>query len=516
MNVTQPPAEQEAIAFLGNPRNHGGAVVARIDTHAAIVFLVGDRAFKLKRAVRYPYLDYGTLERRRAACVAEVAINRRTAPSLYLGVQAVVRGSEGDLCLSALSDDGAGFGAEAVDWVVTMRRFPDDALFDRLAERHALTLPILRALAERIATFHAAAAPRPDGGGAEGMRAVVVGNLDDLRGASTVFPAATVARLADDSTAAITRLAGLLEARRRGGFVRHCHGDLHLRNIVLLDGIPTLFDAIEFDEALAVTDVLYDLAFLLMDLDHRGLRPLGNAVLNRWVEVSGDAEGLAALPLFLSARAAVRAKVLAAALRVANAPPDVAAEARGYLDHAVAALEPPPARLVVIGGLSGSGKSVLAAALAPSLGACPGALVLRSDALRKSLFGVADTARLPSDAYTPAAITRVYHGLMERARAALTAGHAVVIDAVCARPSERAAFESLAADLGLRFDGVWLDAPLERRVERVANRRNDASDATVEVAKAQERYDLGPMAWARLDAGRVASDVLAEALERLL
>ncbi len=171
-----------------------------------------------------------------------------------------------------------------------------------------------------------------------------------------------------------------------------------------------------------------------------------------------------------------------------------------------------PSRLVVIGGLSGSGKSVLAAALAPSLSAC----LLRSDVVRKRLFGVADTDRLPPDAYAPAVTARVFDGLLAQAREALAANRAVVVDAVCARPSERSAFESAAAALGRRFDGIWLDAPLDCRVARVANRRNDASDATAEVAKAQERYDLGPMAWARLDAGRVASDMLADALKRLL
>lgn len=512
------PQPQEAIAFLNDPRSHDGAAVTRVDTHAAVVFLVGDRAYKLKRAVRYPYLDYATVEKRRAACLAELAINRRTAPTLYLGVQAVLRGPDGVLRLAPLSDavDDAA-NAEAVDWVVAMRRFPDEALFDRMAERHALTPPLMRRLAERIAAFHAAAEPRRDGGGLAGMRAVVDGNIDALQSFPALFPADRVARLAERSAAALDRLRAVLGDRRRDGFVRHCHGDLHLRNIVLLDGAPTLFDAIEFDEALAVTDVVYDLAFLLMDLDHRGLRALGDAVLNRYVEETGDVGGLAALPLFLSARAAVRAKVLAAAGEI---NPDMAvqadAEARRYLDHAIAALEPPPPRLVAVGGLSGSGKSRLAEGLAPDLGAAPGALVLRSDALRKRLWGVAETDRLPPEAYAPDVTARVYGALAERARLALSVGQAVVIDAVCASPDERALFESVAADAAARFDGLWLDAPLDLRAQRVTNRRNDASDATAEVVKRQESYDLGAMRWARLDAGRVASDVLAEALKRLV
>ncbi|RJF79387.1 hypothetical protein D3877_21665 [Azospirillum cavernae] len=510
------PQPQEAIAFLNDPRHHDGAAVTRVDTHAAMVFLVGERAYKLKRAVRYPYLDYATAEKRRVACLAELAINRRTAPSLYLGVQAILRGVDGGLRLAPLSDGvDAAANAEAVDWVVTMRRFPDEALFERMAERQALTPSIMRALAERIAAFHAAAEPRRDGGGLAGMRAVVDGNIDALQSFPALFPADRVARLGERTAAALDRLRAVLGDRRRDGFVRHCHGDLHLRNIVLLDDGPTLFDAIEFDESLAVTDVFYDLAFLLMDLDHRGLRPLGNAVLNRYVEETGDVGGVATLPLFLSARAAIRAKVLAAADELA---PDAAAqaEARRYLDDAIAALEPPPPRLVAVGGLSGSGKSRLARGVAPDLGGAPGALVLRSDVLRKRLCGVAETDRLPPDAYAPDLTARVYDGLAERARLALSAGQAVVIDAVCASPDERALFESVAAAAAVRFDGLWLDAPLNLRAQRVTNRRNDASDATADVVKRQETYDLGDMRWTRLDTGRVASDVLAEALKRLV
>ena len=503
-----PGPQEEAIAFLGDPRTHGGQPVERIDTHAALVFLAGDRALKLKRAVRYPYLDYSTVAKRHAACVAELAINRRTAPTLYRGVVAIRREADGRL---RLDEEGGEAAGDAIDWLVSMARFPDEALFDRMAERGGLTPVLMRRLAERIAAFHRDAAPRPDGGGVEALRAVADGNLEDLRAAPDLFPADAVARLAERTGDALDRLAPLLEARRRDGFVRHGHGDLHLRNIVLLDGEPTLFDAIEFDEALAVADVLYDLAFLLMDLDHRGLRPLGNAVLNRYLEEMEDYGGLAALPLFLSLRAAVRAKVSAAALRLGGKAEGLAQEARRYLDQALAALDPAPARLVAVGGLSGTGKTKLAKGIAPDLGPSPGAVVLRSDVLRKRLCGVADTDRLPADGYAPAVTERVYDELYRRAAAVLAAGHAVVVDAVSARPDERRRIEGVAADAGVRFDGIWMEAPLSERVERVTNRRNDASDATADVVERQESYDLGTIDWTRLDSGRVAADVLDDA-----
>lgn len=502
-------------AFLADPASHGGAAVERVETHAAIVFLAGNRAYKLKRAVRYPYLDYSTPARRRAACLEELRLNRRTAPSLYLGLESVVRRADGALAFGG--EDAA--GGTALDWLVVMRRFSQDDLLDRVAERGGLDEALARGLADAVTAFHQTAEPRPDGGGAAAMREVVEGNIAELRANASLFPPERVERLARVSAAALERLAPLLEERRRGGCVRHCHGDLHLRNIVRLDGKPVLFDGIEFDERLAVIDVAYDLAFLLMDLERRGLRPLGNAVLNRSLDMTEDYGALAPLPLFLSARAAIRAKIAAttAALRPGGeAARALEREAVAYLDQALAALEPPPPRLVAVGGLSGSGKTRLARALAPSLGASPGAVVLRSDALRKRLNGVAETERLPADSYTPAMTGRVYAGLLERARIVLTAGHAVVLDAVHARPDERAAVAGLAEAVGVRFDGVWLDAPLDTRIARIAARRGDASDATAEVAERQDVYDLGPLEWLRTNAGRDAGETLAAVLERLV
>lgn len=515
MQHTEPDSDQrEVTAFLGDPRSHGGVAVERVDTHAAMVFLAGDRAYKLKRAVRYPYLDYSTVERRHAACVAELTLNRRTAPTLYLRVAPVVRRGDG----LALGGEGAAPPEAVLDWVVVMQRFPADALLERMAERGALTDDLTRALADSVAAFHQTAERRTDGGGAAAMRAVIDGNLRELRDSPALFPPDRVDRLATRSVAALDRLAPLMEARREAGFVRHGHGDLHLRNIVLLGGRPTLFDGIEFDESLAVIDIAYDLAFLLMDLEQRGLRAHANTVLNRWLDATGDLEGLALLPLFLSMRAAVRAKVAAAAARLRGDDGGAAGlrrEAVGYLDLAIRALDPAPPRLVAVGGLSGTGKTRLALGLAPWIGPMPGAVVLRSDVLRKRLFGVADTDRLPAEAYDMAVTRRVYALLAEQARRVLAAGHAAVADAVHARPEERAAIAAVARDLRARFDGVWLDAPLATRVARVESRRGDASDATAEVATRQDSYDVGAIDWLRVDAGRDAADALADLRERL-
>jgi predicted kinase len=310
----------------------------------------------------------------------------------------------------------------------------------------------------------------------------------------------------------------LLDARAESGHVRRCHGDLHLRNVVLLDGQPTLFDAIEFNDAIACIDVFYDLAFLLMDLDHRDLRPFANLVLNRYLQQRDECAALPLLPLLLSMRAAVRAKVAASLEAIADNDTGKAKqrnEAGVYFRRALDYLNPPPPRLVAVGGLSGSGKATLARALAPENGAAPGALHLRSDVLRKQLAGVAELERLPAAAYSAEATAAVYAELARRAAQGLAAGQSVVVDAVFARPEERADIEAVAQTVGTGFTGLWLAADRSVLTARVQGRRSDASDADARVVERQLTYDLGVIAWQRLPSSRPASELKADALTRL-
>lgn len=497
--------QRSVAAFLADPASHGGVAVERVDTHGALVFLAGDRAYKMKRAVRFPYMDFSTLPRRQAACAAEVRLNRRTAPDLYLGVETVVRRPDGRLTL--------GGPGTPVEELVVMRRFIEAQRFDRLAERGALTPERMAGLADQVAAFHDSAEPCPGAGGAAAMRWVVAENIAELRQAPDLFAPETVAALAARSAAALDRLAPLLDRRRDEGRVRRCHGDLHLRNIVMMDDRPVVFDAIEFNDDLAVIDVFYDLAFLLMDLEHRGLRPLANRVLNRYLERTGDVEGLGPLPLFLSARAVVRAKVGASAAAVGQADLEAAralrTEATAYLDHALAFLSPAPARLVAVGGLSGSGKSTLARALAPMLDPAPGAVVLRSDVARKRRMGVDEHVRLSEKGYHADITAAVYEDIVRSAGLALRSGHAVVTDAVYARPSERQAIEAVAAASAVPFTGFWLHADEPALVARVGARTHDASDATPEIVHRQLGYALGEITWQPIDASGDPAAVLA-------
>lgn len=507
--------QDNVIALLSRPESFGAEAVEVVETHGSLVFLAGERAYKLKRAVRYSYLDYSTPERRREACEAELAVNRRFAPSLYLGVAPVVRGADGRLRLG-----GEGV---PVDWLVVMRRFDQAAQFDRMAERGALTPELMRALADRLAELHAAAGPRPGHGGVGGLGRAVAITVENLRPeAGAAFAADAVEDWTARAQTALRAQSRLLEHRRLAGKVRACHGDLHLRNICLIDGRPTPFDAIEFDPDISSTDVLYDLAFLLMDLHGRGLDRLGNVVFNRYLDRVDEADGSAALPLFLSVRAAVRAQVSAAAARRTHDPARARAslaEAARYLALARELLDPPKPRLVAIGGLSGTGKSTLAYGLAPDLGRPPGARVLRSDVLRKRAAGVALETPLPEQAYTAQAHADTYRELVDEARACLGAGQAAVADAVFADPAEQGAIEAAARAEGVPFHGLWLTAPIDVLVRRVSGRAGDASDATAEVVRAQAaRGDPPPAGWTSLDASggpedvrRVAADALAGA-----
>lgn len=497
--------DQEAVLRFLQQGGLGGPV-ERIDTHGAVILLAQATAFKLKRAVRFSFMDFSTLEKREAATRAELALNRRTAPMLYRRVLPVTREEDGSLAL-----DGSGAPAE---WLLEMTRFPADAQLDRVAARGELTLPLVEELARTVFRFHEQAEVRTDQGGPAAMRVVTEGNEGDLLGlVPDVLGQAEVEALASATRRELETRAELLEARRAAGRVRRCHGDLHLANIVLLKGRPVLFDCIEFDEAIACTDVLYDVAFLVMDLIQRELPLLAWAFLQAYGDLARDDAGLALLPLFISVRAAIRAKVAgmsAAVLKGAEQATRIEG-ARSYLKLAAQALAPSSPRLLVIAGRSGTGKSSVARELAPDLGVMPGAFLLRTDVIRKGLFGREPTDRLPRTAYTPEVSTRVFRDLADRARTLLQAGRTVIADGVYGDPEQRREIERIAVELGVAFRAVWLEAAQTILESRVSARTGDASDADVVVVRRQaEQIDEAGVGWPRVAAGRSLAAVAAD------
>jgi uncharacterized protein len=503
-----PPSQEPVFAFLADPATHGGAAVKRVDTHAGVVFLAGERALKLKRAVKFPFLDYSTLEKRKAACEAEIAVNRPYAPELYRGVVAMTREADGRLAI--------GGKGEPVEWAVEMRRFDETQTLDHLADAGRIDTALADAIGRAIASAHARTPKAP----AEPWIAALMSYIDEhartFAALPDVFDPGASERLASASRAAHARLMPLMTERGRRGFVRRIHGDLHLANIALINGQPVLFDAIEFSDIIASGDLLYDLAFVLMDLTERGLEEAANIVLNRYladVRRDEDLDALAALPFYLSMRASIRARVTAAKLEQASEAeqPAIAQRARDYFDWALRFIAPPAPVLLAVGGLSGTGKSALARALAPAIKPTPGAVVVRSDVERKTLFGKAETEPLPSEAYTPATTLRVYCTIADKARRAVAAGHSAIVDAVFATLSEREGIEASAAALGVAFQGLFLVTDLDTRVSRVGGRRGDASDADAAIARAQESYDLGALSWTRIDASGTPEETLAHA-----
>jgi len=490
--------QDEAIAFLrAELARRDGQPPETAETHISLVLLGRTVAWKLKKAVRQPYLDFTTPQRRFDMCRRELELNRRTAPDLYRRVRRLTRESDGRL---ALDGEGA-----LVDAVLEMARFDEERLLDRMARRGTLSPPLIARLAATIAAFHAAAPLAEDAkSGSARIEAVLAINEAGLEATRAVLGAAPAEAAAKAMRALCQRHRALLDARQREGKVRRCHGDLHLRNIVEIDGEPVLFDCLEFDEEMATIDILYDLAFLVMDLWHRDLGALANLLFNRYLDsiaADGDeAAGLPLMPLFLAMRATVRAHVTASQTLQSGAEADaLAEEARAYLDLARALAAPPEPRLVAIGGYSGSGKSTAAAMVAHTIGPAPGARILSSDRIRKALFGVAAETRLPEGAYRPEVSVTVYARQCEEAARILSAGHGVIADAVFGRPEERAAIEAVAARAGVDFAGFWLEAPERTLVERVEARRGDPSDATAAIVRAQLGRDPGPMGWRRID-----------------
>jgi uncharacterized protein len=501
-------SQDDVLAFLARASTHGGVPARRIDTHAGVVFLAGERALKIKRAVRFPFLDFSTLEKRKAACLAEIETNQPFAPELYHGVIAVTRGPDGALAL--------GGDHEPVEWAVDMRRFDETKTLDRLADAGRIDLATADELARSVAAAHARAPLVDAAPWIAALADYIEQNDAAFRDYPALFPPSAVAQLAAASRAAFARVRPLLIARGAAGLVRRGHGDLHLGNIALIDGRPVPFDALEFDPVVASGDVLYDLAFLLMDIVERQLEAAANVVLNRYLMETRrreDLDALAALPFLMSMRAAIRAKVTAARAAVAS-PGDRAAifrSATTYFELAAALIAPPPPRLVAVGGLSGTGKSLLARTLGPGLLPHPGAVVLRSDVERKALFGAAETDRLPAEAYTPDVTVRTYAALADEARRTIAAGHSAVVDAVFSDAAERDAVAAVARANGVAFAGLFLTADLATRIARIGHRAGDASDADAAVARRQEDYALGSLDWRVIDASGAPEDTLARA-----
>jgi uncharacterized protein len=490
------PVTMNAAFLSGKTWGDPGAAVEHIETHAAHVFLVGRHAYKLKKAVKLPYLDFSTLEKRRDVIQREFEINRAFAPDIYIGVVEV----EGEP-------------------VLKMHRFASSAILTGKLAQGGCSDGLARQLAEMAAASHATA-PRSDTPGNAIMSGLGAQLSQAFTSSPDIFHAPETLEFHALFEDALRRHKNLLTTRGEKGLVRRCHGDMHCNNIAIVAGRPLLFDAIEFSEKIATIDVLYDLAFLIMDLLRHDEPRAANIALNHYLHLrrkEEDMSGLAALPLFLSTRAGVRALVTADLVHELAVGQSLKprGEALDYFRASIDFLKPPRPVLLCIGGLSGSGKTSQATAIAPELGAFPGAIHIRSDLERKQLAGVAPDVRLDASHYAPARAIEVYEAMLQRARRALAAGQSVVLDAVFAKESERRAAEALAREVRVAFQGLWLEAGADTLKARVAGRYGDPSDATPDVVEMQLHYDLGEITWARVDASGLA-DAIAWRIREIL
>lgn len=500
--LAQSRNQYDIIEFLQDKDTHGGIHPTRVDTHLSHVFLTDRDVYKLKRATKFDFVDYSTLSLRHQYCLKEVDANRFWSASLYRGVLPIRRSTSGYKL--------GGETGEIVDWLVHMRRFPDEARLDRRLSYGLVTAAHISKFADDLSRLHKSAAPDKKHGGAAAMLELINQVSNGLtQHAQGPIKCSRIHQFRTRLEHLASGLTDQLNKRRSSGKIKRCHGDLHLKNICFWRGALIGFDALEFDEDMRTIDTLYDLAFPVMDLVHHGRSDFANTLLNRYLARTCDYAGLAVFDLYLSLRAAVRA--LAASI---SGDED---ETCAYFATAERLSEQRKTPyLAAIGGRSGSGKSTIAANVASKLGGAPGAIVIRSDVLRKTILGVKPEHPLTETSYRSKVTEDVYHRMRQIASIIIHAGYSCILDATWLDPEERRHIDQLALDLGLEHVKIWLDAPSEVLHARIAARGLDASDATSSVLDAQLQIET-PSDWTSIDAsGTLAStqsDVLGAILE---
>lgn len=483
----------EAVHFLANlednnkPVDNATQATSIVTTHCAHIILTKNRAYKIKRAIKYSYLDMLDLSSREALCKRELEINKPSLPNIYLKVVPLTKNDNGNLSMN-------GPGAP-VEWVLVMERFSEQRVLDTMAQNGTLSNEIAKQVGESIARYHAALPSVTTKDGYQRMNEIVLELIEELGHSALGFDKQLIHQFTVQSKAIVAAQETLLDSRATSGYIKRCHGDLHLRNIVLMGDGPYPFDALEFDERMATIDVLYDLAFVLMDLSHRNLVEQQNTLLNRYIShcEPEDLAGLALMPLFLMCRAGIRAMTTAQNPHNQSEPPR---EAIKYLKLAFSYMELSSPALIAVGGYSGSGKSTIALQLALK----NNAILLDSDVERKTQLNVSETQHLPDSAYTKKSAQHNYQRLKDKSMYALSAGYTVVVDATFISDKQRISIEQAAINSSIPFFGIWLDAPTEILETRIRTRRSNASDATVSVLRKQFEHSAGKIEWHIIDA----------------
>lgn len=455
--------------------------VTVIETHISWVLLAGEFAYKIKKPVNFQFADLRTLESRRQACMVEFRLNSRLAPDLYLDVVEITGTEE--------QPEFAGQGP-VIDYAVRMRRIEQQALLTKVLERGELTHEHIDDLAEQVARFHLEArvvSERDAGGSPELVEHDVLSNFDELVPYLTGQAAADVHVLRKTARYDLSHFRSLLEKRKRNGFVRECHGDMHLGNMFLSDGRVIVFDGIDFNMGLRCIDIMNEVAFVVMDLEHRGRKDLASRFLNKWLEWTGDYEGLELLPFYLAYRAVVRAKVETLQSQTCKSCKQrscLAKECSAHLQQAGSYSIRPKPMLFITCGPSGSGKTTGTQRLLQEMSA----IRIRSDIERKRINGLRPDELSAGDIYTSEQDDATYVRLKQLAESVLNSGFACIVDATFGSVARRLAMRQMAQRLNVPFFIVPYNATKEELVNRVQSRRvntSDASEATVSVVEHQ-------------------------------
>jgi uncharacterized protein len=482
-------------------------------THASYVLLTGDFVYKLKKPVNFGFLDYSTVANRKHFCEEELRLNQRGAGELYLEVLAIAK--QGNHY--HLGNDG-----EIVDYAVKMLQFPQSTLLSNMFEAGTITTADMEELGKVVAQFHAHAQTSAYIS-SFGEIAKIRESIDDNYRHTEKYIGRTQTQTQFVETKAYTdryfsEHPELFIDRVTGGFIRECHGDLHLRNICRWQDKILLFDCIEFNEAFRFVDTIYDVAFTMMDLEARGRKDLANRFLNTYTEQTGDWEGLQVLPLYLSRQAYVRAKVTSFLIDdpgIPSADKDKAAKTAGdYYRQAWEYTRSHQGKLIMLSGLSGAGKSTLGKKIAREIGG----IHLRSDAIRKHLGGIPLLAKGDATLYTPEMTAKTYDRVLALGAKLAVLGFTVILDAKYDRQSLRAAAIDLAQAQGIPLEMIYCTAPEAVLRDRLQQRTGDITDATVDLLASQQAAweDFTPAERAYLttvDTTQDVSELLAQLVQ---
>ncbi len=492
------------VEALSRPEAYDKKSVEKVlvkETNISYTFLTGQKAYKLKKGVKYPYVDYSTIEKRHQACLKEFEICERYTQAFCYGVQEVVQDKKGRIFLRSACADKK---AEVIDYVLEMEEFHENMLFENMVDKGDLDRFEMMDTAELIFNQQEKSEIVSDRDGVDIIKKRIIENNAMIRCfVPEIFDEEDVDEMEKAQLEALEKHQALLRQRGKDGKIRSCHGDLTLRNLALWHSQVISLNPVEFNDEISQIDTLYDFAFLLVEMESKGVRRLASILFNHYMALTADWNGIPVLPLFLSCRAAVNAYVFAQrssemkdkqdAILMANRAYEQFVIARRFL----VSQEP---MLLACGGLSGSGKSRIGRESAPFIGNPPGAVILRDDVLRKNLLKTSLESQMDTAQYTPELESKVFEALCEEARRVLLSGQSVVTDALFHNEAQRKAIEALAKEIGVPFQGIWVDAPLDVRAERVMSRKRNPSDVkTIEELKKQLDVDVGKISWNKVD-----------------